>query len=128
VRAPARAGAGALRRPNAVSIAEAAYEPTAWLRAICAGGRPVGLVLLALGEDELWLRRLMVSAEHQGTGVGREALALVVAHVRGLPGARELLTSYAPGAGDPRAFYLRAGFEDAGREEHGERVLRLPLG
>jgi diamine N-acetyltransferase len=113
--------------PNAVSIAQAAYEPTAWLRAICAGGRPVGLVLLALAE-ETWLWRFMVAAEHQGTGVGREALTLVVAHVRGLPGVRELLTSYVPGAGDPRAFYLGAGFEDAGREEHGERVLRLRLG
>jgi hypothetical protein len=38
-----------------------------------------------------------------------------------------MLTSYVPGDGDPSGFYLRAGFEETGRVEHCERVLRLPL-
>jgi len=115
--------------PNAVSIAEAAYESTAWLRAIHAGEQPVGLLLLALDErlPRYYLWRLMVAAPHQGTGIGRDAMALAVAHVRGLPGARELLTSYVPGPEEPRDFYLGLGFEDTGRDLEGERLLRLPL-
>jgi diamine N-acetyltransferase len=115
--------------PNAVSIAEAAYEPTAWLRAIHAGEQPVGLLLLSLDEakSEYFLWRLMVSAAHQGTGIGREALGQAIEHVRGLPGARELLTSCVPGPEEPRGFYLELGFEDTGRELDGERLLRLPL-
>jgi diamine N-acetyltransferase len=116
--------------PNATSIAEAAYVPTAWLRAIFAGETPVGLLALSLDEalPRYYLWRLMVSADHQGTGIGRDAVALAVAHVRGLPRASELLVSYAPGPEEPRGFYLGLGFEDTGRALNGERLLRLPLG
>lgn len=115
--------------PNAVSIAEAHYEPNVWLRAIYADDEPVGLVLLDLDADHqhYHLVRLMVTAGRQRSGIGSRAVELVAAHVREQPGATELLTSYVPGPQAPSGFYERLGFDDTGRIEEGERVLSLRL-
>jgi diamine N-acetyltransferase len=114
---------------NAVSIAEAHFEPRAWFRAIYAGETPVGFVMLSDDPEtpEYFLWRLMVDAAHQGRGYGRQAIALLVDYVRTRPTARELLVSYHPGPHSPREFYLRQGFRDTGRIEGGEVVLSLPL-
>lgn len=115
--------------PNAVSIAQAHFQPRAWFRAIYAGDDPVGFVMLdedpEQGKYFLW--RFMIAGEHQGQGYGRAALDLVVDHVRGRPGATELLSSYVPGEHGPRAFYLAYGFEETGEVEGTEVVIRLPL-
>jgi diamine N-acetyltransferase len=115
--------------PAATSIAEAHYEPAAWLRAIYAGDGLVGLVLLFLDQEkpEYGVWRLMIAAGHQGKGYGREAMQRVIEHVRTLPNATELLLSYVPGPGDPSGFYKALGFEETGRVEHKERVMRLTL-
>ncbi|MQA73077.1 MAG: GNAT family N-acetyltransferase [Solirubrobacterales bacterium] len=76
----------------------------------------------------LHLGRLMVAARHQGRGVGRRAVALLIEHLRAEADAEELLTSCVPGPGGPRGFYLGLGFEDTGRVEGGEVVPRLALG
>lgn len=54
-------------------------------------------------------------------------MVLVIDHVRGLPGAKELLTSYVPGEGNPSPFYYKLGFEETGEIEDVEKVLRLEL-
>jgi len=115
--------------PNAVSIAQAHFEPKAWFRAIYAGEEPVGFVMLSEDTEapEYYLWRFMVAAEHQGKGYGRSALDLVVERVRSLPGATELLSSYVRGDGSPGDFYLRYGFEETGEVEEGEYVIRLGL-
>ena len=69
----------------------------------------------------------MITVEHQGKGYGYYAMVLVIDHVRGLPGAKELLTSYVPGEGNPSPFYYKLGFEETGEIEDGEKVLRLEL-
>ncbi len=124
--APAQRGYVA---PNAVSIAQAHFEPRAWFRAIYAGDAPVGFVMLDENPDagEYFLWRLMVTAEHQGKGYGRRALDLVVERVRGLPGARELLSSYVPGDDGPAGFYRSYGFVETGELDEGETVIRLEL-
>jgi diamine N-acetyltransferase len=116
--------------PNAVSIAQAHFEPKAWFRAIYADEEPVGFVMLYEDPDkpEYHLWRLMIAGEHQRHGYGRAALRLVGARVRSLPGARALLTSCVPGEGSPRPFYERLGFAATGEVEEGEEVLCLPLG
>ncbi|MBP1631857.1 MAG: uncharacterized protein H6Q11_145 [Acidobacteria bacterium] len=115
--------------PNAVSIAQAYFEPKAWFRAIYAGEGPVGFVMLYDDPEkpEYYLWRLMIAGEHQRKGYGREALRLLVEHVRSLPGARELLTSAVPGEGGPRPFYESLGFVATGEVEAGEEALRLAL-
>lgn len=114
---------------NAVSIAEAHFEPQAWFRAIHADDTLVGFVMLSLDEDkpEYAVWRLMIDEPHQRRGYGRAALALVVEHVRGLPGARELLVSHVQREGHPGPFYESLGFAYTGVVEDGELVMRLPL-
>lgn len=119
----------------AESLEEAAATPEGapWYRAIYAGETPVGFVMLSwnvtpapgiLGPWFLW--RLLIDAEHQGRGYGREALRQVVELVRA-EGATELLTSYQPGDGEPWPFYERIGFRPTGEMDGTEIVLRLDV-
>lgn len=115
--------------PNAISIAQAHFEPKAWFRAVYAGDEPVGFAMLYedVEKEEYFLWRFMIAAEHQGKGYGRRALDLVVERVLSLPGASELLTSYVPGEAGPKDFYLRYGFVETGEVDEGEHVIRLEL-
>jgi diamine N-acetyltransferase len=114
---------------NAVSIAQAHFEPKAWFRAIYLSETLVGFIMLFDDPDtpEYYLWRLMIDAAYQGKGFGRSALALLVEYVRTRPGARELLVDDHPGPRSPREFYLKQGFRDTGRSEEGEVILSLPL-
>lgn len=114
---------------NALSIAQAYFQPRAWFRAVYADDTPVGFVMLDDDPDKqhYYLWRLMIDADHQGKGYGRRALDLVVAHVRGRPGARELFSSYREGDDSPAAFYQSYGFVETGEIEEGEVVIRLDL-
>lgn len=115
--------------PNAVSIAQAYFEEHAWFRAIYAGEEPVGFVMLYDDpeEQEYFLWRLMIAYPHQGKGYGRQALRLLVEHVRTRPDATELLTSYVPVEGGPGPFYERLGFVPTGDMIGEEVVTRLPI-
>ena len=114
---------------NARSIAQAHFSEHAWFRAIYADGNPVGFLMLhdepARSQYVLW--RLMVDRRHQGKGYGRRALEILIEHVRGRPGATELLTSVVPHDDGPQPFYEKLGFEATGEFEDGEAVLRLGL-
>ena len=115
--------------PNAVSIAQAHFEPKAWFRAIYADEDPVGFIMLFDDGDkpEYFLWRLMVAAEHQGEGYGRRAVDLLVDYVRTRPNATELLTSYVPGDRGPMTFYQKLGFVETGEIDDGEVLTRLAL-
>jgi diamine N-acetyltransferase len=115
--------------PNAVSFAEAMFEPKAWFRAVVADEVPVGFVMLSLdeAEPEYYLWRFMVDAAYQGRGYGREAMRLVTEHVGTLPRATELLVSWVPAEGGPEPFYRGLGFEPTGEIDDGEVVARLVL-
>jgi diamine N-acetyltransferase len=114
---------------NALTVAEAAYDQNAWLRGIYAGDEPVGLLALVADTEkpDYWLARLMIAGQHQGRGYGRDAMALLVQHVRELPEARELQTSCVPDDDGPLEFYRSLGFEQTGDVHQGELVLRLTL-
>jgi diamine N-acetyltransferase len=115
--------------PNAVSFAEALFEPHAWYRAIAADGVPVGFVMLYddPAEPVYYLWRFMIDARHQGKGFGARAMELLLAHVRGRPQATELKVSWMPGEGGPEGFYRRLGFEPTGEIDDDEVVARLAL-
>jgi diamine N-acetyltransferase len=113
--------------PAAYTVAESAYEPNPFLRAIYADGQPVG-VLFVDQEDAVRPRlvRFMVDARHQRAGIGRRAIRLVAEHFTAA-GAQELETSYQPGPQEPAGFYALCGFAETGREHGGERVVVLGL-
>jgi diamine N-acetyltransferase len=133
--APAQEG---LVAPNAVSIAQAHFQPEAWFRGIEAGGVPVGFAMLedwsqcAESAPEDWWRepyvglwRFMIDARYQSLGFGSQALRLLIDHARAVPGAKAMLLSFVPGEGNPEAFYRRFGFEPTGEVIEGEHVMRL---
>ncbi|MBA3532748.1 MAG: GNAT family N-acetyltransferase, partial [Ardenticatenales bacterium] len=99
--------------PNAISIAQAYFEPKAWFRAVYSDDTPVGFAMLYEDPEEaeyhLW--RFMIDAAHQGKGYGVEALRQIIAHVKEKPGATRLTLDYVPGPGTPQPFYERLGFQ-----------------
>ena len=125
----------ALVAPNAVSIAQAYFEPAAWFRAIYAAEVAVGFAMLydptrvPEAEDPrvCFLWRFMIDASHQRHGYGGAALQLLIAHVRSLHGVDSFALSYVPADGSPRDFYARFGFRDTGEVDEGELVMKLPL-
>jgi diamine N-acetyltransferase len=120
---------------NAVSLAQALFSDEAWYRAVYADDELVGFVMLAdeslrtapPAEPNIGLWRLMIDAKHQGRGIGREVMRLVVEHVRARPGIQSFYTSYVAEPGGPGPFYLGLGFEPNGEIEDGEVVLVYPL-
>ena len=116
--------------PNTVSIAQAHFYPEkAWFRAIYADETAVGFLMLSdePRKPEYFLWRLMIAAEYQGLGYAKQAIQLLIAHVKTRPQATELFTSYVPGEGSPGAFYHKLGFVDTGEVEDDENVTRLEL-
>jgi len=115
--------------PNPVSIAQAAFEPLAWPRAIYAGDTAVGFLMLYDDpyKPEYYLWRLMMDARYQGMGFARQAMEQVIDYVLGRPNASELRLSYVPAEGGPQPFYASLGFVDTGEVHEGENVMRLDL-
>ncbi len=115
--------------PNAVSIAQAYFSDKAWFRAIYIGNIPVGFLML---EDqpkkpEYFLWRFMIDHRYQSMGYGRQALTLLIDHVKNRPNAAELLTSVVQAEGGPQQFYEKLGFELTGEYEDGEALMKLTL-
>jgi len=117
---------------NAVSIAQAHFEPAAWFRAIYAGDEPIGFVMLYDptraakpddGPEIAFLWRLMIDAKHQRRGYAAQALAILIEHVRTLPGVKALRTSYVDKPGNASPLYLRLGFVPTGAVDEGEIIL-----
>lgn len=119
---------------NAVSIAQAHFEPHAWFRGIYADDTPVGFIQLFIGPDEdepghpmVWfLWRFMIGGAHQKLGFGRQALAIIFDMVRE-QGGKELLVSCHPGPDGPEGFYRRLGFAPNGKWYDGELGMVLAL-
>jgi diamine N-acetyltransferase len=110
--------------PAAYTVAEAAYDPEGWLRAIYLGETPVGVVYVWADK----LVRLMVDVRHQRRGIGQAVIPMIADELRRLGEASHLYTSYTEGPDEPRGFYLAQGFDDTGtHDEEGERVLVMPL-
>jgi diamine N-acetyltransferase len=115
--------------PNAVSIAQAYFEPQAWFRAIYADEAPVGFVMLYDDPEapEYFLWRFMIAGQHHSKGFGRRSLEQVIDYVRHRPGATVLETSCGQGAGSPEGFYRALGFQRNGKMIGGEVGLSLSL-
>ena len=118
--------------PNSVSISEAHFSKHAWFRAIYADETPVGFLMIhdqPDGKDGpvYYLWRFMIDHRYQRMGFGRQAVLLLIDHVKTRPNATALYLSYVPDEGGPRDFYVGLGFEDTGKESDGELEMRLDL-
>jgi diamine N-acetyltransferase len=112
---------------NAVSLAQAAYEPECTPLAVYADETMVGFVMYAHDQDDgnWWIYRLMTDAQHQGKGYGRAALQLAISHVRQQPGCDKIVISIEPGNDAARRLYESEGFRATGEVIGGEDVLVL---
>ena len=115
--------------PNAVSIAQAYFEPKAWFRAIYADETPVGFVMLFDDPDEplYFLWRYMIDVRYQKLGFGKKAMDLLLEYVRSRPAAKEMTLSCHPGEDGPEPFYRRYGFTPTGRMLGDEAEMRIDL-
>jgi diamine N-acetyltransferase len=115
--------------PNALSIAQAHFDPRAIFRAIYADDLPVGFVMWKpadeLGGAYLW--RFMVDRHHQQKGYATQAIALLIDLLRNA-GYQRLKTSVVLGCGGPLDFYRSIDFiETDAMLANGERVLMRSL-
>lgn len=116
---------------NAESLALAAEHARMHARAICLDGVLIGFALYAEPgpagrQDTHVLYRLMLAAGRQGQGLGRRALALLLAEMRARGAARVALY-YAPDNLAARQLYASAGFVETGIDADGEMMaVRMP--
>ncbi len=114
---------------NAVSIAQAYFEPNAWFRAIYADATPVGFLMLALNRAKgiCYLWRFMIDERYQGLGYGRRALHLAIDYAREATDAEIITGSYSPGEHSAASFYHKFGFWETGEIDEGEVVIKYKL-
>ncbi len=111
--------------PNAVSLAQAAYE-TWWLpQGVYNGENMVGFVMYSRVGDPKWgwwICRLMVDQTHQRKGYGRAAIMEILRRLRNRDGCREVFISEAPQNKVASALYESLGFVKTGEIVDGEEV------
>jgi diamine N-acetyltransferase len=115
--------------PNAVSIAQAYFEPSARFKAVCVGDVPVGFVMWrpCPTPATAYLWRFMIDHRHQGKSHGKAALMLLCRELRA-EGFRKLETSVVLGGASPLEFYSALGFRETGETlPNGEVGLSLAL-
>jgi diamine N-acetyltransferase len=134
---------------NAFSVAQAYFEEKAWFRAIYADDTPVGFVMLYddAAKSEYFLWRFMIDRRYQKFGLGKQAIALLIEHVKSRPNATELGVSCVPGDVQPRKsattdevgtsrifevespcpFYEKLGFVYTGEKDGDELIMKLQL-
>jgi diamine N-acetyltransferase len=109
---------------NAESLAEAYVVAEAVPRGVRVDDVLVGFVMLydSPGEPSLDLWRLMIDADYQGRGFGRQTVLAVVDYARHRPRTRVLTVGAEHGEGGPAPFYERLGFRRTGELRHGTEI------
>ncbi|MCC6166066.1 MAG: GNAT family N-acetyltransferase [Caldilineaceae bacterium] len=128
--------------PNAVSLAQAHFEPWWEPYGIYVDDRMVGFIMYGYwpqaslpayyGDFEapqgvICILRFMVDANHQRQGYGRAALAQTIERCRQRPGVRAVHLSYEPSNSVAAALYASLGFRPTGRILDGEVETWLDL-
>ncbi len=123
---------------NAITIAQAAYQPGAWLRGLWLGNTPVGLIAMidldhpgvtlddADPRSAAYLWRLMVDQYQQGKGYGRAAMQIAAAQGKEW-GKTQLVLSVVPAERNSFGFYEKLGLKKTGRMVEDEVEMRMLL-
>ncbi len=117
---------------NVVSVAEAHFSPSVWMRAVYADEDPIGFIMTHTGSDiedgidcpGVFLWRLMIAYPYPGKGYGKQALEKLILHLKAM-GIPLLYTSCGQGEGSPEGFYLKLGFLPTG--DHYDHEIELVL-
>lgn len=114
---------------NAVSMAQARYEPEWIPLAVYDDATMVGFVMYGISPEDHqhWILRVMVDTAHQGKGYGRAAMRALLARMRADPSCDEMFISYEADNAVAEALYLSLGFEKTGAIVEGEVVARLSV-
>ncbi len=114
---------------NADSLHEADGNPDCVPFSIIVDGCIVGFAMYALDPDDgnYWIYRLMVDQRHQHRGIGRAALAELIALMSALPNCPRIVLGVEPTNAAARALYESAGFVATGEIIGGEEVMCLLL-
>ncbi|MHA2313777.1 MAG: GNAT family N-acetyltransferase [Candidatus Hermodarchaeia archaeon] len=114
---------------NARSIAEGSTRKDAWYRAIYHNDKLVGFCMISdiPKKVEYYLWRFMIDQQYQRMGYGRQAMEILVEHVKTRPKAKVFYTSCKKGKEGPEDFYLKMGFRHTGKEANGEYLLKMDL-
>ena len=100
--------------------------------AIYREGKMVGFAMFAFDEeyedpfDRYWLWRFMIDADHQGKGIGSEALRTIIRYFKD-NGANNIRLSTKEDNIKALNLYKRAGFYETGEMNDEEIVLQLDL-
>ncbi|WP_172295378.1 GNAT family N-acetyltransferase [Pseudoruegeria sp. HB172150] len=122
--------------PNAITLAQAAYEPGGLVWGLWDGDVPVGLLAMIdpvqhpEGEeveyDAAYIWRLMVDADYQGKGFGQRALAEAATVAEDWDRPRLLVSAVEKEFG-AIPFYERCGFRRTGRILDGEVEMAVTV-
>jgi diamine N-acetyltransferase len=91
---------------------------------VLKNSEPAGFIMCADQTEQQkdpWLWRLLVDKSHQGFGVGRFVVELVLTRYREM-GCTRVLVSWAPKEGNAGDFYKKLGFVETGEIQYGEVV------
>lgn len=119
--------------PPTYAIADSFINPaTSWPRVVLDGDTVVGFIRgnfdpeAVQEEFRSCVWRVNVSADAQGTGVGRFAVWALAEEAKSR-GFDHLTAIWEPGEEGPEQFFLRVGFTISGQTQYGENIGMLSL-
>lgn len=115
---------------NVYSLAQSKYEPGLLPLAVYDGETMVGFVMYSEQPYEpgkYFIYRVMVGAEFQGKGYGRDAMLALIERMQALPECREIVLSYEPENSVAERLYESLGFRKTGEIFEGEVVSSLKV-
>jgi len=113
---------------NAKSLRQAAEQPTLVPRALLEGDEVVGFAMYQRRPDgAAYIWRVMVADAHQGRGLGRRLLRLLVEEVRAT-GHTKVFLSHRPQNRVAERLFASLGFAEYDLEPDGEVVRLLEWG
>ena len=113
---------------NLLCIAEVQFYPTWGAFAVYADAQMVGFVMYEddYEQEAWWISSLMISADQQGKGYGKAAVAALLPLLR-KRGCQEIWVGYADDNLAARALYRAVGFREFGLDEDGDMTAHLRL-